>query len=169
MPQGKYTIISTSDELYQVIEGGFHEEWVDLLEKWKDRSYTIPTPYLFFFIEKRPVRYAQLFCASGPEWLASEKYPRLFGKSGTQFPDYLNGTISDEYADMAIAYGKKRSDTASSFEGRQILESKAYKWYRKFSTLHPNDGQVVYEDEDILCYCVYQNEFSLFTIGIMGT
>ncbi|MBQ7161389.1 MAG: hypothetical protein IJR90_06755 [Clostridia bacterium] len=168
MPEGKYTVISTTDEMYQVIESGYHEEWIDLLEKWKNRTYTIPTPYLFFFIEKRPIHYAHSNFASGPKWLAWEKYSALYGSVGAQYPEYVQGTISDEFADMPLNYGKKRSETASSMTNRQILESKAYRWYQKFSKLHPNDGRVVYEDENILCYCVYQNEFSLFTIGIMG-
>ena len=63
---------------------------------------------------------------------------------------------------------KKRSETASKLGNRIILESKAYAWYQQFSEMYPNEGEVIYEDEDFLCYCVHQNEFSLFSLGIMG-
>lgn len=167
-PNFKYTIISTTDELYQVIEDGYHEEWIDFIEKRSKATYTIPTPYLFFFIEKHPLRYAQYNCSSGPEWLATEKYASLFNSSiGAQYPDILHGQISEEGAAKPLTYGKKRSDTASNPEKRVILESKAYQWYEKFSEMYPNDGEVIYEDEDYICYCVHQNEFSLFSLGIM--
>ena len=167
MPQYQYTIISTTDELYQVIETGYHEEWIDFLEKRRDRTYTIPTPYLFFFIEKHPLHYAQHNCAAGPEWLAAEKYPKIFGVSGVQYPEILHGEVSEESAAMSLSYGQKRSESASIFKNRIILESKAYAWYQKFSEMNPNEGEVIYEDEDFLCYCVRQNEFSLFSLGIM--
>ena len=47
------------------------------------------------------------------------------------------------------------------------MESKAMEWYEAFSKAYPNEGTVIYEDEYFLCYCVRQNEFSLFTLGIM--
>ena len=167
-PKHQYTIISTTDEFYQLIDTGYHEEWIDLLEKSHNRTYTIPTPYLFFFIEKQPIRYAQNNFASGPEWLAAEKYSKLYGKTGSQYPEILHGEVSEEYAAKSIDYRKNRSFTASDYNNRQILESKAYTWYKKFSSMYPNDGKVIYEDEDFLCYCVHQNEFSLFSLGIMG-
>ena len=167
VPDFKYTIISTTDELYQVIENGYHEEWIDFLEKRSKATYTIPTPYMFFFIEKHPIRYAQNNFASGPEWLADEKYVELYRGTGAQYPYILHGQISEEDAKKPLSYGKKRSDTASSLEKRIILESKAYEWFTEFSEIYPNDGEVIYEDEDYICYCVHQNEFSLFSLGIM--
>lgn len=166
VPAYQYTIISTTDELYQVIETGFHEEWIDFLEKNGDESYTIPTPYLFFFIEKHPIRYAQNCFASGPRWLAEEKYARLYRGIGAQYPDILHGQVSEEAAEMDFSGINKRSDSASSLTSRTILESRAYLWYQQFSALHPHEGKVIYEDDDFLCYCVHQNEFSLFSLGV---
>ena len=167
MPKYQYTIISTTDELYQVIETGFHEEWIDFLDKSHKPNYTIPTPYMFFFIEKHPLAYAQYNFVSGPEWLAAEKYSELFGTYGAQYPEILHGEVSEESAEKTISNEKKRSETASKLSNRIILESKAFAWYQKFSEIHPNDGEVIYEDDDFLCYCVHQNEFSLFSLGIM--
>ena len=167
LPNNTYTIVSTTDELYQLIEDGYHEEWIDFIEKSSKKSYTIPTPYIFFYIEKRPILYAQYNCASGPEWLATEKYSTFYGGIGSQYPEILHRDISEESAAKTLSYSKKRSDTASNINNRVILESKAYEWYKKFSEMYPNDGEVIYEDDDFICYCVHQNEFSLFSLGIM--
>ncbi len=167
LPRYQYTIVSTTDELYQVRETGFHEEWIDFVEKSSDRTYTIPTPYLFFFIEKRPIRYAQNSFASGPSWLARDKYDRFYGSTGARYPEILHGEISREAAQESVRYGKKRSETETKLSNRIIVESRAYAWFEKFSALHPNDGEVVYEDEDLLCYCVHQNPYSLFSLGVM--
>ncbi|MBQ5399542.1 MAG: hypothetical protein IIU14_08950 [Ruminococcus sp.] len=167
MPSYQYTIISTTDELYQVIEGGFHEEWIDFLEKRRKATYTIPTSYLFFFIEKHPIHYVHHNFASGPAWLGAEKYVELFGITGVRYPTILHGEVSEEEAKKDLGYGVKRSETASKLKNRVILESKAYMWYKEFSEMYPNDGEVIYEDDDFMCYCVHQNEFSLFSLGIM--
>ena len=46
-PKQRYTIISTTDEIYQVIESGWHEEILDFYYKSKLEKYYIPTEYLF--------------------------------------------------------------------------------------------------------------------------
>ena len=42
-PKQRYTIISTTDEIYQVIESGWHEEILDFYYKSKLEKYYIPT------------------------------------------------------------------------------------------------------------------------------
>ncbi len=167
LPVYSYTIVSPTDELYQVIETGFHEEWIDLVEKDDKPTYTIPTPYVFFFIEKHPLVYAQYCFASGPKWLAAEKYSSIFGTIATQYPNIRHREVSEDGAAKELRYGSKKSDIYKDPSNRVIIESKAFAWYQKFSALHPNDGEVIYEDEDFLCYCVRQNEFSLFSLGVM--
>ncbi len=61
----------------------------------------------------------------------------------------------------------KKSDKTATLHNRTILESRAYEWYSRFSSLYPHEGRVIYEDEDFLCYCVHQNEQSLFSLGVM--
>ena len=51
-PKQRYTIISTTDEIYQVIESGWHEEILDFYYKSKLEKYYIPTEYLFFYVER---------------------------------------------------------------------------------------------------------------------
>ncbi|MBQ8953051.1 MAG: hypothetical protein IJ048_02955, partial [Clostridia bacterium] len=167
MPREMYTLVSTTDEVYQVAEGGYHEELLDFLERASDENYTIPTPYIFLFVEKEPLRYAQCHFAAGPAWLACEKYAPLYGEVGSQHPGVLAGTISEAAAREPLRYGPKRSDSASDFGARVVLESKAYRWYEAFRALYPNECSVMYEDEALLCACIVQNKDCLFSLGIL--
>ena len=167
-----FTIVSTTDELYQVIDYGYHEEWIDFIENSNNEKYTIPTTYLFFYIEKKPLAYAQYSFATGPWWLASEKYPQVLNASvkdavTSQYPVIRQGRISDFLAEQKIDYGRKKADTANKLSSRQVLESKAYQWYLEFSRLHPNAGNVIYEDDEFLCYCIKQNTYCLYTLGVL--
>ena len=167
LPKYEYTVISTTDELYQLRETGFHEEWIDMIEQYKDKTYTIPTPFLFFYIEKQPLLYAQYSFATGPRWLAEEKYVPVVGKNAYQYPEIGHGEVSTEASKMKILYTGKRSFTETDFDNRIILESKAYSWLRKFRSYYPTEGTIIYEDDDLLCYCVHQEEFSPFSLGVV--
>jgi len=167
LPRDTYTVVSTTDELYQLAETGYHEELLDLIEREGDGDYMLPTPYVFIYVEKRPLRYAQNHFAGGPAWLAAEKYAPMYGETASQYPDILAGSVSEEAAARPLYYGRKRSDSAADFEGRIILESKAWEWCRAFSAAYPNESRVVYEDDDFLCLCVTQNVNSLFSLGII--
>lgn len=50
-----YTIVSPVDELYQVMGYGYHEELWSFVQKVESESYTLPTEYVFLFIEKKAV------------------------------------------------------------------------------------------------------------------
>lgn len=167
-PDQSFTIISTTDEFYQLIGHGFHEELLTFLQRWRDPTYTIPSQYIFLYVEKHPIHYAQNHFSGGPLWLAAEKYPAMYEHLHTesQCPNIRAGQISLELAREDIRYGQKLSDSASDLTGRTILESKAYLWYQTFSEMYPHDGQVIYEDDDFLCYCLDQEVNSLFTLGI---
>ena len=71
-PENSYTIVSTTDELYQVIEQGRHEELLTFLNRVNGSGYTLPTEYIFVYVEKRPIQYAQNHFFTGPDWLAEE-------------------------------------------------------------------------------------------------
>ena len=167
LPRQTYTVISTSEELYQVVGHGYHEELLTLLRRQSDEGYTIPTPWLLLYVEKHPLRYVQLHFLTGPRWLAREVYTEIYPGFVSEGPEILRGEISPEDAAKPIKYGKKLSDTATDFEGRIILESKAWEWYEAFSALHPRACQVLYEDEDFVCFCIRQNPASLYSLGVM--
>ena len=49
-PENSYTIVSTTDELYQVIEQGRHEELLTFLNRVNGSGYTLPTEYIFVYV-----------------------------------------------------------------------------------------------------------------------
>lgn len=168
-PKQMFTIISTTEELYQIIESGYHEELLVFDQRYTDPNYTIPTPYVFLFIEKHPFRYEQFHFPVGPEWLGSNKYSEMFAVYGSSSgADSIHGEISEEDAERSIKFGRKLSDAATDLEGRIILESKAYKWYKTFEQKYPNEGRIFYEDDDFLCYYFVQNVNSLYSLGVLS-
>lgn len=166
LPENKYTIVSTTDEIYQVIQSGRHEEMLTFLEQNRSKgNYTIPTEYIFIYVEKRPIKYAHNHFFSGPAWIADEKYQDIYeGHNPSVCPDIVHGEISDEMASQSIMYLGKPSDSYSNITSRIILESKMYNWCESFKEMYPNDIGVFYEDEDFVCYYIKQNPQFLFNL-----
>lgn len=167
-PQYTYTIISTTEELYQAIETGRHEEILDFYYKSKTENYYIPTEYLFFYIEKNPIQYAQYHFFSGPRWLAQDKYTKYYKYSNAVLSvgdQIKHGRISERFLNEPLAIMGKASDAYSNIMNRKILESEIYYWCQNFKTIFPNEIKVYYEDEDFICYVVKQNPDHLFNLG----
>lgn len=167
-PQYTYTIISTTEELYQAIETGRHEEILDFYYKSKTENYYIPTEYLFFYIEKNPIQYAQYHFFSGPRWLAQDKYTKYYKYSNAVLSvgdQIKHGRISKRFLNEPLAIMGKASDAYSNIMNRKILESEMYYWCQNFKTIFPNEIKVYYEDEDFICYVVKQNPDHLFNLG----
>lgn len=167
-PQYTYTIISTTEELYQAIESGRHEEILDFYNRSKSEDYYIPTEYLFFYIEKNPIQYAQYHFFSGPRWLAQEKYIPYYKYSNAVLSEgdqIKHGRISERLLNEPLAIMGKASDAYSNITNRKILESEMYYWCQNFKTVYPNEIKVYYEDEDFICYVVRQNPDHLYDLG----
>ena len=165
LPKQSYTIVSTVDELYQVMEYGFHEELVDFVNEVMEDDYVIPTTYVFLYVEKKPLEYAQSHFFTGPKWLAEEKYPAYYHSYVSQCPDITVSEISE-------AEGKNRtkvkvhSSVYSHLDSRTMVESRLYDWCKEFDRLYPYELQTFYEDDDFVCYYFKQNPYRLFQLGI---
>ncbi|MBQ9142129.1 MAG: hypothetical protein IJX63_10110 [Lachnospiraceae bacterium] len=157
LERNTYTIISPTEELYQTIEEGRHEEILTLMENQEKSVYTIPTEYVFVFIEKKPLKYVQVHYFNGPEWLAQNRI------EGTK---YITSVISEEEAQKAIKYGSKLSDSYMNLSARTILESKMYQWCKRFNELYPNELKTYYEDEYFVCYYMKQNTQCLYNMSL---
>lgn len=167
-PQYTYTIISTTEELYQAIESGRHEEILDFYNKSKQEDYYIPTEYLFIYIEKKPIYYAQYHFFSGPRWLAQAKYPKYYEASNavlSQGDDIKNGKISEKLVGKPLAVMGKASDAYSNIKNRQILESEMYDWCMNFESRFPNEIKTYYEDDNFICYAIKQNPDRLYDLS----
>ncbi|MCM1100018.1 MAG: hypothetical protein NC079_04855 [Clostridium sp.] len=168
LPEGSFTIVSTVDELYQVIQYGYHEEAVSFLNGSMREDYTLPTEYVFIFVEKKPLEYAQSHFFTGPKWLAWEKYPAYYGSFVSQCPDITVSEISRAAADGYQGRFPEISSVYSNLEQRTVVESKLYGWCREFERLYPNELHTYYEDDDFICYYFRQNGLSLYQLGIMN-
>lgn len=155
-PKDQFTIVSTTDEIYQIIEHGFHEEYLTFLENYKKDNYYLPTPYVFFFVEKHPLQYGHSHFFTGPEWLALPRYQNNWENS--LCPQMLTGVISDDKADREIVIkGTKLSLGYTLLFNRETVESAAARYIRILRNQYPNNISVYYEDEDFVCYCLKQN------------
>lgn len=167
-PQYMYTIISTTEEMYQAIESGRHEELHDFYYKSKQEQYYIPTEYLFFYVEKEPIYYAQYHFFSGPSWLAQSKYTKYYEYSNavlSQGDDIKNEKISEKLVGEPLAVIGKASDAYSNIKNRQIIESEINDWCMNFKSCFPNEMKTYYEDENFVCYVIKQNPDRLYDLS----
>lgn len=166
---GEFTIVSTTEEYYQIVEDGYHEEIVDFVNSaYYKESYTLPTKYIFIFVEKKPLKYPYYYFETGPAVLARHDYPSYYGEYATEAPIKKCGEISDEYANTD--YGIFESNTIltySDLETRCKIESKAYLWCQKFEEMYPGELHTYYEDDDFVCYYFKQNQRSVYELSVM--
>lgn len=163
-PRQQYTIVSPTDELYHVVECGFHEELLTFLQNCGKREYYIPTRYVFFYVEKHPIQYNTEHFPDKPEWMGNYRYDALFYNS-SQGEDFLSDTISDERADMPLYLGSKPATAYSVLYNRVIVESRMNRYLRTLCMDFPNEINVYYEDEKFICYVLEQNPNCLINFG----
>lgn len=175
-PQHSYTIVSPTDELYPVIQYGWHEELLGFVENCSKGKYSIPSEYVFIYVEKKPLLYAQSHFFDGPRWFGEEKYlepfwgmySRKYEDSGaSQAPEVIAGEVSKELADQELPeYGNAWLMYLKP-ENRTALESKAYGWCREFERRYPSVLNVYYENEEFVCYYFRQDAGKLpYELGV---
>lgn len=167
-PRHSYTIVSTTEELYHVVNDGRHEELLTFIQKVDEKEYKLPTEYVFLYVEKKPIEYGQSHYFCGPAWLAGEKYVDLYADFVSRCPEINASEISKEEAQREVMLYGKPSEAYAIPESRTVLESKAYLWCQNFSKLHPFEMNVYYEDEDFVCYFFKQNPYALYDLAIEG-
>lgn len=139
-----WTILSANDELRMADDHGYHYELTDFLramERQEDpASVTIPTKYVYIFIEKTPQNYSETsYYGSGQ-------------------------SVSEEGAARALPEGSGLGPY--QLENRWIIMSRMYYWAKAFQKLYPNELKVYYETDDFVCYCLEQNTYSLYNLAI---
>ena len=166
LPEGSYTIVSPVDELYQMIQYGWHEELVNFVNESVTENYTLPSRYVFLFLEKKPLQYGHSHFFTGPEWLAWEKYAKYYTSYVSQCPDVMHSEISDDFASDTTDTYPLYSSVYSNLYYRTALESKLDKWCEQFSKMYPNELKVYYETDDFVCYYFEQNIQRLYQLAI---
>lgn len=138
-----WTIVSANDEYRMVEIYGRHTEIIDLLEgmeDWNpDKEVTIPTEKVYFYIEKKPLNYANGYAGTIPE-------------------------VSQEQADKPLP----QNSGLSAYNGteRSVTMSRMYYWAQKFMELYPNEMKVYYENDRFVCYYLEQNVYRLYNFAI---
>lgn len=138
-----WTIVSANDELRMIERYGRHTETIEFLEdmeNWnRTKEVTIPTKKVYFYIEKKPLNYANGYGGVIPE--VSEE------QAGQDLPPN---------AGIGAYTGLERS----------VTMSRMYYWAQKFQELYPNELKVYFEDDNFVCYYIEQNEYRLYNFAI---
>jgi hypothetical protein len=132
-----YTIVSPTEEYYDVIDYGYHTEISEFMNmiNGKQKKFTFPTKYVFFFVEKKVMQ------------------------------DYFYGSVevSLKYAAKDFSYLANSQDY---YFQRAIIESQAYYWARKIEQIYPRSFKVYYEDDIYVAYILKQNVFNPYDLRI---
>ena len=165
-----WTIVSANDELRMSEKYGYHVEVNEFLSNmehrflWqgKDGKYSykilpakgdviIPTEYVFFFIEKIPTE-ANLITAGNA---SKQAYSETFS---------YGDPISEAWADKSFP----GLPTIDSYRGRNrfIEMSRMYFWAQEYMKRFPNEMEVFYEDDEMVCYRLHQPVADWFDLYI---
>lgn len=146
-PKKKWTLITTTNSIQIVSDDGWVTETCEFLGKMekltKNTKVTIPSKYVFFYIEKKPL---------------------VYGDYNFVTEELVNfGYVSEEEAAKDAAF---QGGGVYGGENRYVLESKYYYWAKAFEEKYPREFQVYYEDDNFICYRIIQNEFHLYNFAI---
>lgn len=140
-----WTILSANDELRMADDHGYHHELTDFLRAMEHQqdsaSVTIPSKYVYIFIEKIPQDYG-----------------------GSSDYEGRGQSISEEGAARALPMGGGLSPYQQ--ENRWIIMSRMYYWAQAFQKMYPNELKVYYETDNFVCYYLEQNTYSLYNMAI---
>ena len=149
-----WTIVSTVDELSLTRNKGWHYELWEFIFRMEQYDSTrviqIPTEYVYFVIEKRPLKYAE---------------PTYLGQPLTLYPRVSKDSANQLLSEQTIRTSKK-SDYYGIYENRHAIMSKAYFWAEKYMSYFPDQMSIYYEDMDIIIYEIKQNMYALNNFAI---
>lgn len=146
----KWTVVSPSNDRNVILNNGWHYELNDFIleqENWnEDKKITIPTKYVFIYIEKRPIAlYGNRFYSTDKEIVNR---------------DMVN------YEEALKSLEDKNVENINYKQNRAILMSKAYYWALEYKRYFPKEMSVYYEDDEIIVYRIVQNEYALNNFAI---
>ncbi len=175
-PENSYVIVAPTDERYPVLGRGWHEELVHFIEQCEEADYMLPQEYIFLYVEKKPLLYAQTYFPDGPAWLAGENYRERYWEKYSGKNPYgdisrnghiITGEISEEAAgkDLPLSDKADQWELYTRLENRTVLESKVYEWCQRFMQRYPYEMNVYYEDDDFVCYYLVQDLQDPYRLG----
>lgn len=149
-----WTIVSTVDELSLTRNKGWHYEmweFIFSLEQYEStKVIQIPTEYVYFVIEKRPLKYNSAI------YLGEE--PEIY--------DTVSKRSAKQLLTEQLCRESKKSDYYANYDIRKAIMSKAYYWAQVYMQYFPDQMSVYYEDRDVIIYEVKQNMNALNNFAI---
>ena len=155
LPKGTWTVVSPVEELPLVRNRGYHYElweFISDMEVYNEAMYLeIPTKYVFFVLEKKPlvyneVRYSDMEYNNEPIRM-SDAYniftKEILGISETGMMKFYNIP-----------------------ENRRTMEAKLYYWLEEYRKAFPEQMEVYLEDEECVVYKFEQNPYMLNNFAI---
>lgn len=146
-PDKTWTLVTTTNSYSLVRQKGWLYEACSFLEEMdkynKHKRVTIPTKYVFFYIEKYPLDYGTFDLVTNP--------PKTIG--------YVSESAANQDAEYS-------GGSVYAATNRYILESKLFYWAKAFEKEYPREFQVFYEDDSFICYRIIQNEYHLYNYAI---
>lgn len=144
-PPHTWTLVTTTDSLYRISDVGYHyETWEFLrtMEADSDKAIRIPTPYIFFIVEKKTLQLEHGNWFSHGQRQGIEVSPKA-AQDRTIFsdPDVLDWPYDYFYA---------------TEENRAIIDSKFYLWAQTYQEYFPKEMQVLFEDQYVKIYRFHQ-------------
>lgn len=147
-PDKTWTIVSPVEELSLVSNTGYHYELWEFITNMEgyqeDTEVEIPTEYVFFVLEKKPLEYNQY---------------RLVGLDYEFEPLDIADAEGVLSAEML---GIKENDYMgyyNTLEARRQLEAKLAAWLEEYSKAFPDQMEVFLEDDNVIIYRFEQDLF----------
>ncbi len=149
-----WTIVSTVDELSLTRNKGWHYElweFIFSMEQYEPtRVVQIPTEYVYFVVEKRPLKYADTTYMGQPL--------SIYGR--------ISKSAADQLLTERTVRTYRKSDYYSDYEIRTAIMSKAYFWAEQYMQYFPDQMRLYYEDRDVVIYEIKQNMYALNNFAI---
>lgn len=150
-----WTVVSPVEELPLVRGQGYHYElweFITNMERYESDKYLeIPTKYVFFVLEKKPIPY---------------NVTRVMGQQYDDMP------VDLEDAKMVVTKEMLGiSETGSMkyyniYENRRALEAKLAAWIKVYSEMFPEQMTVYMDSEDCTVYRLEQNTYAWNNLAV---
>ncbi len=150
-----WTVVSPVEELSLIRGSGYHYElweFITSMERYEpDRYLEIPTQYVFFILEKKPIPY---------------NVTRIMG----QYYDDPSVDLKDA-KQVVTREMLGISETGSMkyyniYENRRALEAKLAAWISTYSELFPDQMSVYMDSEDCTVYRLEQNPYAWNNLAV---
>lgn len=140
-PNKTWTVVSPVEELPLVSNTGYHYElweFITSMERYQEGAEVeIPTDYVFFVLEKKPLVYNQ-YRVDGLDY---ELEPLDIAEAQGAISAEMLGISENDY----MGYYE-------SLETRRMLEAKLAAWLEEYSKAFPDQMEVFLEDDDVIIY-----------------